>query len=97
MSNTSFDYYANRRHEHDHAHDEHAPLAAEDEGPPSEYEVMSRAMQELLEAKGFITADEVRSRMEQFDELLVAHRFVEVVDQGEVHRGILRGSRMHPP
>jgi nitrile hydratase len=68
MSNTSFDYYANRRHEHDHAHDEHAPLAAEDEGPPSEYEVMSRAMQELLEAKGFITAEEVRRRMETFEE-----------------------------
>jgi nitrile hydratase alpha subunit len=29
---------------------------------------MSRAMQELLEAKGVITADEVRRRMEQFEE-----------------------------
>ena len=37
-------------------------------GPPSEYAIMSRAMQELLEAKGVITADEVRRRMEQFEE-----------------------------
>jgi len=39
-----------------------------DEGPPSEYEIMSRAMQELLEAKGVITAEQIRRRMEQFDE-----------------------------
>ena len=68
MSNPSFDYYANRQRGHDHAHDDHAPVATEDEGPPSEYEVMSRAMQELLEAKGFITAEEVRRRMETFEE-----------------------------
>jgi nitrile hydratase len=72
MSNSSFDYYANRRHghdhPHDHTHDDHAPVAAADEGPPSEYEIMSRAMQELLEAKGFITAEEVRRRMETFEE-----------------------------
>jgi nitrile hydratase len=68
MSNSSFDYYANRQHGHDHAHDDHAPIAAEDEGPPSEYEVMSRAMQELLEAKGLITAEDVRRRMETFEE-----------------------------
>jgi nitrile hydratase alpha subunit len=68
MSNSSFDYYANRQHGHDHTHDDHAPIAAEDEGPPSEYEIVSRAMQELLEAKGFITAEEVRRRMETFEE-----------------------------
>jgi nitrile hydratase alpha subunit len=70
MSNSSFDYYANRRHghDHDHTHDDHAPVAAADEGPPSEYEIMSRAMQELLEAKSFITAEEVRRRMEIFEE-----------------------------
>lgn len=38
-----------------------------DSGPPSEHEIMSRAMQELLEEKGVITAEQVRSRMEQFD------------------------------
>jgi nitrile hydratase len=72
MSNSAFDYYANRRHgydrPHDHTHDDQAPVAAADEGPPSDYEIMSRAMQELLEAKGFITAEEVRRRMETFEE-----------------------------
>jgi nitrile hydratase len=47
-------------HDHDHPHD--------DEGPPSEYEILSRAMQELLEAKGVITAEQIRRRMEQFEE-----------------------------
>jgi nitrile hydratase len=46
-------------HEHDHEHDE---------GPPSEHEILSRAMQELLEEKGIITAEQVRRRMELFDE-----------------------------
>jgi nitrile hydratase alpha subunit len=48
-------------HDHDHAHDE-------DEGPPSEYEIMSRAMQELLEAKGVVSAEHIRKRMEQFEQ-----------------------------
>jgi hypothetical protein len=48
---------------HDHPHDhEH------DEGPASEHEIITRAMQELLEEKGLITADEVRRRMELFEE-----------------------------
>jgi nitrile hydratase alpha subunit len=42
----------------------HAP----DEGPVSEFEILSRSMQELLEEKGVITADQVRRRMELFDE-----------------------------
>ena len=45
---------------HDHAH-------TEEEGPPSEHEIMSRAMQELLEEKGILTAEEVRRRMELFE------------------------------
>ena len=53
--------------DHDHAHD-HAPITEQDDGPPGEYAIMSRAMQELFEAKGFVTADEVRARMEQFEE-----------------------------
>ena len=52
---------------HDHRHDK-AHGRDFDEGPPSEYEIMSRAMQELLEAKGVITAEQVRRRMEQFEE-----------------------------
>jgi nitrile hydratase len=51
--------------EHDHDHDHGRDF---DEGPPSEYEVMSRAMQELLEAKGVITAEQIRRRMEQFEQ-----------------------------
>ena len=48
---------------HDHSHDE-----SFDEGPPSEWEILSRAMQELLVEKGVITAEQIRSRMEKFDE-----------------------------
>lgn len=72
MSNPSFDYYAGKKHDqdhgHDHGHDGHAPINDKDEGPPSEYEIMSRAMQELLEEKGLITAEQVRRRMELFEE-----------------------------
>jgi nitrile hydratase alpha subunit len=46
---------------HDHPH-------PQDEGPPCEHEILSRAMQELLEEKGVITADQVRRRMELFDD-----------------------------
>ena len=72
MSNASFDSFADRirhphAHDHDHA-DEHAPINEHDDGPPSEYEIMSRAMQELLEEKGIITAEQVRRRMELFEE-----------------------------
>ena len=66
MSDTSYDYYSRSKHDHDH--DDHAPVAGQDSGPPSEYEIMSRAMQELLEAKGVVTADEIRRRMELFEE-----------------------------
>ena len=49
-------------HKHDHAHDHER-----DEGPPSEHEILSRAMQELLEEKGVLTAEQVRRRMELFE------------------------------
>jgi nitrile hydratase len=48
-------------HDHPHAHDEQ-------EGPPSEHEILSRALQELLEEQGVLTAEEVRRRMELFEE-----------------------------
>src|SRR3954470_18247722 len=48
---------------HDHAHDH-----SHDEGPPSEWEILSRAMQELMITKGVITAEEIRARMEKFEE-----------------------------
>jgi nitrile hydratase len=68
----SFDIYAKRPHDHDHGHDhddhdDHKP-ESEAEGPPSEFEIMSRAMQELLEAKGVVTADQIRRRIELFEE-----------------------------
>jgi nitrile hydratase alpha subunit len=55
---------------HDHEHDPHAPAHGPDHesGPPSEHEILSRAMQELLEEKGIITAEQVRRRMEQFEQ-----------------------------
>jgi nitrile hydratase len=53
------------------SHDENHPHAHGDDheaGPPSEHELLSRAMQELLEAKGVISAEQIRRRMEQFEE-----------------------------
>ncbi len=75
MSKHTHDYYARSHHDHDHAHDhdDHAPANEHDDGPPGEYEIMSRAMQELLEQKGLITAEQVAKRMEQFDEEFPYH------------------------
>jgi len=50
-------------HEHPHPHPREA-----DEGPPCEHEIMSRAMQELLEEKGLLSAEEIRRRMELFEQ-----------------------------
>ena len=86
MSNPTHDYYARSHHDHEHAHDhdDHAPVNEHDNGPPGEFEIMSRAMQELLEQKGVITAEQVRKRMEIFDEefpyrgaQVVAHAWVD--------------------
>jgi nitrile hydratase alpha subunit len=82
---SSFDYYAKKPHEHEHAHehDDHAPQE-DAEGPPSRFEIMSRAMQELLEAKGVVTAEQIRRRMEVFEEdfpyrggRVIAHAWVD--------------------
>jgi nitrile hydratase len=70
MSESQFDYYAKKPHDHDHDHDDHAPVNEHDAGPPGEFEIMSRAMQELLEAKGVITAEQITRRMELFEEEL---------------------------
>lgn len=45
----------------------HAHPAVEDEGPPGEFEIMSLAMQALLEARGIITAEDIRRRIEIFE------------------------------
>jgi nitrile hydratase len=68
MSDHRIDYYAAKKHAHDHGDHDHPALDEHDDGAPSEYEIMSRAMQELLEEKGIITAEQVRRRMEQFEE-----------------------------
>ena len=81
MSGHRFDSYAKKNaphgdHSHDHGdhthrdhnHDDHAPVTGHDQGPPGEYEILSRAMQELLEEKGVLTAEQVRRRMEVFEE-----------------------------
>ena len=51
-----------KHHDHDH-HDD----PSFDHGAPSEWEILSRAMQELMIEKGVITAEQIRARMEQFD------------------------------
>jgi nitrile hydratase len=68
MSDHPHDDYAKKKHGHDH--EDRAAVEGQDEGPPSEYEIMSRAMQEILEEKGAITAEQVRRRMELFEEEL---------------------------
>jgi nitrile hydratase len=71
MTDPRIDYYAAKKHSHDHGdhdHDDHAPVNEHDNGPPSEYEIMSRAMQEILEAKGVVAAEQITRRMEQFEE-----------------------------
>src|SRR5690349_11732797 len=68
MNEPSGDFPTAKKHTHDHGDHDHAVIEQPDEGPPSEYEILSRAMQELLEEKGVITAEQVRRRMEQFEE-----------------------------
>jgi nitrile hydratase len=69
MSEHRFDHYAGKTHPaHDHGDHAHDTIEDADEGAPSEFAIMSRAMQELLEEKGIITAEQVRRRMEQFDD-----------------------------
>lgn len=53
-------------HGHDHGADAHAPQ--QDDGHVSDFEILSRAMQELLEDKGLVTAEAVRREMELFEE-----------------------------
>jgi len=89
MTERTFDSYARKPHahgdhDHDHDHEDHAPVNEHDDGPPGEFEIMSRAMQELMEQKGVVTAEQIRRRMEQFEEefpyrgaRVVAHAWVD--------------------
>jgi nitrile hydratase alpha subunit len=61
-------------HDHDHAHDHdhhHEPTQYQEDDtgePPHEHQLMSLAMQDLLEALGLVTAEEVRRMIESFDD-----------------------------
>ena len=52
-------------HDHDHAHDVHAPITQRDE--LTYYEKRVSAIQSLLIEKGLVTADEVRRAVEDMD------------------------------
>jgi nitrile hydratase alpha subunit len=68
---SSFDIHSRHPHDHGHDHDhdhDHAPITEASEGAPSEFEIMSRAMQELMEAKGVVTAEEITRRIDIFEE-----------------------------
>ena len=43
---------------------DHEAITDDHEGPPSEYEVMSRAMQEILIDKGFVSAEAITEKIE---------------------------------
>jgi nitrile hydratase alpha subunit len=53
------------RHDHDHTHDRHAPIADREE--LTYYEKRTWAIQALLVEKGIMTADEVRRQIETVD------------------------------
>ena len=52
-------------HDHDHAHDRHAPI--QDRGELTYYEKRTWAIQALLVEKGILTADEIRRQIESVD------------------------------
>ena len=57
-------------HDHDHSHDgpdPHAPQPDHDRGPASPYEVLERAMRELLIEKGAVTQDEIAQFIDIMD------------------------------
>lgn len=69
--NSQAEPHAHDGHTHDrHAHDGHSHEAVpdDDDGPPGDFELLSRAIQELLEEKGLITADQIRAVMEAFED-----------------------------
>ncbi|MBD9502748.1 nitrile hydratase subunit alpha [Pseudomonas sp. PDM17] len=55
-------------HGHDHGHDhEHAHEEIAESGGPGYYEIMETAVRELLVAKGYLGADEIRRQIEVLD------------------------------
>lgn len=55
-------------HDHDHDHgDPHAPRVDHDAGPASSYEVLERAMRELLIEKGVLSHKEIAAQIDLMD------------------------------
>src|SRR4051812_24243958 len=55
-------------HDHHHGHDHpHAPISDHGREPSLEYQVLERALRELLIAKGVFTADQWRRQIELMD------------------------------
>lgn len=59
-------------HDHDHAHDDghahrHPPQRDHDANPASPYEVLERAVRELLIEKGVLTAEEINAQVDLMD------------------------------
>lgn len=54
-------------HHHPHDGDPHAPGPDHDAGPATPYEVMERAIRELLVDKGVLTADEIAAAIDVMD------------------------------
>ena len=54
-------------HDHDHPHDHDAHEPVNDPGLPSYYDIMERAVTELLVEKGLFRADEIRRQIEVLD------------------------------
>jgi len=52
-------------HDHDHDHDDHA--AIEEGGPPTEFELLERAIRELLIEKEVFSADDLRRQVDRTD------------------------------
>ena len=62
------DHNDDHDHDHDHAHgDPHAPRRDHDAGPATPYEVLERAMRELLIEKGVFTAQEIAAQIDLMD------------------------------
>lgn len=52
-------------HDHGHDHEDHAPIIAD--AKPGYYEVMETAVREILTAKGYISANDIRHQIEVLD------------------------------
>ena len=68
MTDYRADYYAAKKHAHDHGdhvHDDHAPVNEHDNGPPSDFEITTSALRTLMIEKGYMTEQELAAKMEE--------------------------------